>query len=253
MNDSKEMVSDLDLDESGSLEEPLRRWERTVAVCVGIASGGAGAYAVFASSNQAGTAVLLVASVVFLLIGIQGTPLIHFASGSNSVELERRRRVQRALKRADEEDNLDKAAGIVEGAAIAEPHLVPMGALYEHRLAGAIADLGYRVARETRHLDFDFLVQDDKNRRVFVEAKYYREGASKVYNTFVAHLLMKIGPPDNRNLYGRRALLVSNAPLSKISEELIERDSNVISFVIWRDERDNDDLSEALVRTFLKI
>src|SRR6516162_7951910 len=60
-----------------------------------------GGYAVFEKSNQAGTAMLLILAAIFLLIGVQGTPLIKFGSSSGSVELERRRRrkVQEALGR----------------------------------------------------------------------------------------------------------------------------------------------------------
>lgn len=61
--------------------EPLGRVERGIALAVGIAAGGGGGYAVFVSSNQAGTAILLVLSAIFLLIGVQGTSLIRFSAG----------------------------------------------------------------------------------------------------------------------------------------------------------------------------
>lgn len=247
MGDPEGINSDLSPDEVGSLREPLRLWERALAIFIGAISGGGGAYAVFASSNQAGTAVLLVASVVFLLIGIQGTPLIRFASGSSSVELERRRRVQYALRQAGEEDNAERAEGIVQGLAIAEPRLVPAGALYQIRVAKAISNFGFRVISEPRVEGFDFLVQDHENRKVFVEAKYYREGAGKVPNLIVSQLLMKIGPPDDRSRYGRKVVLVSNVPLSRMSEELIAAEPNVIRFAIWRDERDNEEFRSVLV------
>jgi hypothetical protein len=48
---------------------------------IGVAAGVAGGYAVFASSNQAGTAVLLVISLVFLLTGVEGTSLLSIGSG----------------------------------------------------------------------------------------------------------------------------------------------------------------------------
>jgi hypothetical protein len=85
--------------------EPLGTKERATALVIGIATGGGGAYAVFASSNQAGTAILLILSAIFLLIGIQGTSLIRFSTGSNTVELERRRRtVERAVKEIAREE-----------------------------------------------------------------------------------------------------------------------------------------------------
>ena len=54
----------------------LTRSQRQAALGLGILAGGGGAYAVFASSNQAGTVVLLLIALVFLLIGVEGTPLL---------------------------------------------------------------------------------------------------------------------------------------------------------------------------------
>ncbi len=54
----------------------LTRGQRQAALALGILAGGGGAYAVFASSNQAGTVVLLLIALVFLLIGVEGTPLL---------------------------------------------------------------------------------------------------------------------------------------------------------------------------------
>src|SRR5690349_5840152 len=90
--------------------EPLVKWERICALAIGVICGGAGGYAVFERSNQAGTAMLLILAAIFLLIGVQGTPLIRFGSNSGSVELERRRRkkVQLALEQASEENNTER-------------------------------------------------------------------------------------------------------------------------------------------------
>src|SRR6266702_5760117 len=106
--------------DNGELPEPLVKWERICALAIGAICGGAGGYAVFEKSNQAGTAMLLILAAIFLLIGVQGTPLIRFGSSSGSVELERRRRrkVQEALEQANEENNAEKAEGIVEGVKL---------------------------------------------------------------------------------------------------------------------------------------
>jgi uncharacterized membrane protein YdbT with pleckstrin-like domain len=52
--------------------EPLRWFERTLVTTVGLSTTGAGAYAIFVSSNQWGTAALIIAGAVMALIGIQG-------------------------------------------------------------------------------------------------------------------------------------------------------------------------------------
>jgi putative peptidoglycan lipid II flippase len=50
--------------------------ERRFALAIGTAAGVAGGCAVFVSSNQAGTALLLLIALVFLVIGLEGTPLL---------------------------------------------------------------------------------------------------------------------------------------------------------------------------------
>src|SRR5580698_6721018 len=109
------------------ISEPLVTWERICALAIGVACGGAGGYAVFEKSNQAGTTMLLILAAIFLLIGVQGTPLIKFGSNSGSVELERRRRrkIEEAIEQANEENNKQKAEGIVEAVKLVAPDLVP--------------------------------------------------------------------------------------------------------------------------------
>ena len=76
----------------GSADETRRhaglmtRRERQGALCIGTAAGGAGGYAVFASSNQAGTVVLLLISLVFLLVGVEGAPLLRVRAGVATAE-----------------------------------------------------------------------------------------------------------------------------------------------------------------------
>src|SRR5580700_972047 len=111
-----DLDEDNDLTSTGDSEppEPLVKWERICALIVGAVCGGAGGYVVFEKSNQAGTAILLILAAIFLLIGVQGTPLIRFGSNSGSVELERRRRrkIEEAIEQANEENNKQKAEGI---------------------------------------------------------------------------------------------------------------------------------------------
>lgn len=65
----------------------LPRWARISAMVLGILGGGSGAWAAFVSSNQAGTAMLLIASLALLLIGLQGTPILRIGASEASVEL----------------------------------------------------------------------------------------------------------------------------------------------------------------------
>jgi hypothetical protein len=105
---------------------------------IGTILAGLAIWALFTSSNQAGTAALLLVAAAFLLIGVQGTALVRFGSGSASVELDRRvaTAVQRAGEVAEQDPRL--ALGILEGAAIIEPRVGPA--------AGAFRAMSYESA-----------------------------------------------------------------------------------------------------------
>ncbi|PPJ18748.1 hypothetical protein C5F51_36210 [Nocardia nova] len=86
-------------------------------------------FAVFASSNQAGTAALFVAAAAFLLMGVQGTPLAKFGSGDKAMVFRERRRIQKQLlQRAATEDTPEGAEAYVNAAEIAAPSPVMTGA-----------------------------------------------------------------------------------------------------------------------------
>jgi hypothetical protein len=120
--------------------EPLRIWERTVALSVGTVFSALAIVALFKTENEVGTAAMLLVSAAFLLIGIQGTALTRFAGGSATVELERRRRTEMAVQRAEElaETEPEVARGILEGAALIEPRVGPA--------AGAFHAMSYENA-----------------------------------------------------------------------------------------------------------
>ena len=185
-----------------------------MALGVGIAAGAGGGYAVFASGNQAGTAILLILSAIFLLIGIQGTSLIRFSTGSNTVELERRKRtVERAVKEIAKEEP-ERAAGIIEGAELALPALGSismsaqmdlMAAQYELKLSAAISSIGYTVTGAERpDYGLDLHVADRENRTVGVAAKYRR-------NTVIPHRWLE---RSVQPLAGTTPLLVVTEPFS---------------------------------------
>ena len=95
----------------------LTRRQRQAAVVIGILAGGSGAYAVFASSNQAGTVVLLLTALVFLLIGVEGTPLLR----RTGTRISARRRHEAA-------PDAQHVAGLESDIAIAEPRLARQAA-----------------------------------------------------------------------------------------------------------------------------
>lgn len=242
---------DNDLTSTGDSEppEPLVKWERICALTVGAICGGAGGYAVFERSNQAGTAMLLILAAIFLLIGVQGTPLIRFGSNSGSVELERRRRrkVQQALEQANEEDNAEKAEGIVEGVKLVAPDLVPKSfetyRQYEDSVANALSKMGYKVSREESFKERRADLGITKNgRTVYAELKIHRRSIqSDVLHQVIGMATILSAP----------VLLIATSQLTNSARALIGHNS--VDFVQWRDETDNPELRATLERLFAEV
>jgi hypothetical protein len=232
------------LADNAELSEPLVKWERVCALAIGAICGGAGGYAVFEKSNQAGTAMLLILAAIFLLIGVQGTPLIKFGSSSGSVELERRRRkkVQEALEQANEENNAEKAEGIVEGVKLVAPDLVPSSfnayREYEDSVARALSKMGYEVFQEVSvgQLRTDLKITE-KDRTVYAELRHYlRPVPSQVIHQVIGIASVLSAP----------VLLVATSKLTNSAQSLIGQHN--VDFVQWRDEADNPELRAALER-----
>jgi hypothetical protein len=248
MADSDENKNFTSADNS-ELPEPLVKWERICALTIGVICGGAGGYAVFEKSNQAGTAMLLILAAIFLLIGVQGTPLIKFGSSSGSVELERRRRrkVQEALEQANEENNAEKAEGIVEGVKLVAPDLLPKSFNiyrdYEDSVARALSEMGYEVSQEVRvgPLRADLKITKS-GRTVYAELKYYQRQVQPQVIQQVIGMASVLSAP---------VLLVASSELTNSAQTLISY--NDIDFVQWRDEADNLELRAALERLLANV
>jgi hypothetical protein len=237
-----------------------------VALGVGIGAGGGGAYAVFASANQAGTAILLVLSAIFLLVGIQGTSLIRFSTGSNTVELERRGRgvAQRAEETAKKiaKQEPGRALGILEGARLALPALGPisehtvtslLAAEYEITLSAAISAMGYIVtgAELTAESHPDLLAEDPKGHEVVgVKAQYVHQAPPESRGPESGRL---VGPPRTE---GKLPLLiVTNSPVSARQSDwarTTERKAPM-RMISWRDGSDNQILQDSLTELFSLI
>ncbi|GAA5125702.1 hypothetical protein [Pseudonocardia adelaidensis] len=85
----------------------LSHWERIAATLLGLAGVGAGGAGVFLSDNQAGTTTILLLGAVFLLMAVQGTPII--SASKDKVELARRR-----LRAATAKELVESARGKIE-------------------------------------------------------------------------------------------------------------------------------------------
>lgn len=246
-----DLDEDNDFNSTGGNEpsEPLVKWERICALVIGAICGGAGGYAVFEKTNQAGTAMLLILAAIFLLIGVQGTPLIRFGSSSGSVELERRRRrkVQQALEQAKEEDNTEKADGIVEGVKLIAPDLVPRSydiyRHYEDNIEAVLSKMGYNVARQVPVNQYMADLAITKNGRIiYAELKYYH----RPIPTSVVHQVIGLA-----TVLSAPVVLIANTQLTNSARAYIGPDD--VDFVQWRDEADNPELRTTLERMFARV
>jgi hypothetical protein len=228
---------------------PLRGWERAAAVVIGTAFAGVAIYALFGSSNQAGTAALLVVAAAFLLIGVQGTPLIRFGSGPASVELDRR--AAAAVQRADEVAERDPqlAMGILEGAAIIEPRVSPAASAfrataYKQEVRQALERLrpaDATVAAAEPPVDFAVLAPAG---RILVSAVYRH--SRRLEQIDLAPLV------SNRQLADSAGgLLVSNQALSSsVADYIAGAAARKVSIqaVTWDGPGHDADLSQVLGR-----
>lgn len=204
---------------------------------------------------------MLILSAIFLLIGIQGTSLIRFSTGSNTVELERRRRiVEQAVKEAAKDD-IDRAEGIIEGAGLAIPNLLDFPyaeeTLYVRRLELAISELGYRTSR-TSYVDrgADITVRDSSSdAQLEVEVKYRRQ--SPLSPRIVRDAMRKYCNLREFNNLNMPLLIVTNVGFSTAATAYAIDAEQEFGFSArlrqWRDSADNDALGATLAELFSSI
>ncbi|MET8229852.1 hypothetical protein ABZS77_04130 [Micromonospora sp. NPDC005298] len=240
---------DAELDD---LADPLATWARASALLLGIAGGGFGCYAVFASDNQAGTAFLLVASVVLLLLGLQGTPLRSLGGGDYQIQLARLRlRAVRAIDKAARQESPEVAAAVADAVGSIDPGVAisrPPSLLYSQAVGQAIGRVGGSI--DPTHQDgpgdrgVDARVHLGSG-KVNVQVKYRSRGALGLRDIATASAKMRASGFDGGHL------IVTNAPLS---EEARQHNSEAqpelggVEVITWNDERDDGLLARALAR-----
>jgi hypothetical protein len=231
--------------------ETMKLWERWVAIVLGVILAGLGVWAVFKSSNQAGSAVLLLMGAAFLLIGVQGTPLIKIGGSTANLELERRRRrFEKAIEQAKSETNPDVAQGMIEATTILEPQLASspraqaslQGSLYYDRVEGALKGIFEGVEREPMRGQFDFAVTTPMGQTAIV-IKYRRVGPFRAND--VADLVRR------HKGQASKLVIVTNAPLSEEVRSINSAgtyDEMTVEVVTWNDAGDDNLLHRAVLR-----
>lgn len=227
--------------------EPLHWFERAAVTTIGVSATGAGAYAIFVSSNQWGTAALIVSGAVMALIGVQGTPLIRFTNSSTTVELARKqRRLESEVKEAQAQGDVAKAAGLAEGALIAEPRLMRpayRGLVYEQNVNLALLKLGYHVSPQAGYdAGYDLQVSDEDGHIVGVELKAYTRPVPAQVIRDLSYRYTGWAIP---------ILLVTSTPLTSSAKVLLA--SANLDHVAWRDENDDAQLHAKLQDMFGRL
>jgi hypothetical protein len=170
---------------------------------------------------------------------------MRFTSGSNVVELEQKRRIiVDAIVTAKEEGNPERAAGIAEGAAIANPALTPqaIGLQYELQVSAAIVGMGYLVSQVQWDAGYDLNIADANHGLINAELKRFsRPVPRKAIELFVRRASRSVVP----------AILITYTELSRSAREFVDTSGN-IDVVRWQGEDDNAVLEGTLRRIFAR-
>jgi len=232
----------------------LFSWERATAAVLGACGAFFGGLAVFTTSNQAGSAVLLLISAAFLLIGIQGTPLTKLTSGTNTLELDKRRIGQRLFRKARKEKDPEVAQAYEEAASLvlqgiqhAPRTLGDSARDYEHRVRQAFHRIGATVQPASEpDSPIDFVATKGESRTA-VMVKYRRHVIG----------IREIEPASNEvTRTGLPLMIVTNAPLSSKVQEFNSTwgDRHPRAEVVtWRNGSSDQQLLRVFVRTAVMI
>lgn len=228
----------------------LSRGERSGAAAAGVALLVAGCIATFRVENQAGTAVLLLSGVAFLVMGIQGTPLIRIGGENTSIEMERRyRRARRIVERIAEEDGPEAAHQAAEVLEDVDPHLrlghaADNAMTYERAVYDHLCNVldGTSVTITTGAVfgpaEVDILVETPED-RLLIDVKY---SSRQLLSASVVH---EVVGKFVRGIPGK-IILISNVPLTVSGIEWMKNAGQDVVFVQWRGGEDNQSLIDAL-------
>lgn len=244
-------MAEKDRDELDKPSEPLASLARAAAIFVGAVSAAAGTWAVFSSANQAGTAALLVMAVVFLLVGIQGTPLTKLTAGASSLELATLRR-QSAKQQLELAIIGQRAAEVIENSdpevaeAVASVIQRPprhygysatsrLAAKYADKVERTLQDSGFDISQETSIFDFELT---STNSRAAVETLFRSGGFLTAADA--SRVLVRA------HTYPGKVIVVSNVPFTASgSSILLEIGASIYQFV-WSDDQNPDELVRSI-------
>jgi len=230
----------------------LSRSERAFAASCGLALLIAGTVAVFLTDSDLGTAALLAAGLILVVLGVTGKLPSRISYGDKSVEW-LQDLVETSLNSADSietknevivsfgPDRLPKPAqrevSSAVGVYIAYEQSV-IAALNRVRPPDASASLESR--RGGRDEIADALLSHD-GKHLLIEIKY--RSSNRLSSHEISPILSRFGLV-NEKIGPANLLIVANVPPSASAAELMTRSSAV--FTLWRDEEDDSALKAAI-------
>ncbi|MEY9930425.1 hypothetical protein ABH926_005070 [Catenulispora sp. GP43] len=252
MPDETEARTDSD---AGAGGEPLSRWQRIAACALGLSSAGAGGVSVFLTTNQAGSVALLGVGAGFLIMGVNGTPIIKAKLKDYELTMAPRRHrvVEQALSEPPEEASktLDVLQQIDPGArtdpavrrAIGEVYQAEVHAALTRALVGTDLrvtdqrlrgkDQGFDIAIRSPSIAINVEVKHTSNSDIPLSANHVRQAYAYASRSVVPFLV------------------VTNHRLSNnIFEEAkpVDPEGRRVQFVRWSDRQDDSALQLALNR-----
>ena len=239
-------------DRDSAVEEPrqagrLTRWQRAWLFASAVAFGGLGVLAIFATENEAGTAVALLLCGVLLLVAIQGSMVQRITAGDKSIELAYVRRNIAEQAKSEAQDDPDSARELIEAYQAADPGsqgdpliASAKASIYESQVLAAVMIAMPEIAPGSQVAGGDDVLYRVDGKGLVVEAKY-RLPHRRLYPNDIRKLLERLAARPATAM-----LIVSNVGLTKEAQRLLDESQHLIRVVDW-----NPDDGPEPVRTAL--
>ncbi|MFD4142354.1 hypothetical protein [Streptomyces sp. NPDC058572] len=229
--------------------EPLSFWSRAAAGGIGFTLCGAGVVAVFSTENQAGSATLILAGALFILLAIGGNPLHSLGFGDAQMRVAVQRRRRRALAGVAEvppqeaRTALDALQTVDPGIRNEISFRYASAHAYEGLIRQRFLSLFPDSAISTSQPDydgFDFSVHRPEDRDIAVDVKYRPDGITRMLAR--EHVEQLLSQARGRVV---PVLLVSNSGLTPSAHGRLREAQSAgvkVGFAVWRDEHDDEAL-----------
>ena len=242
----------------------LTKQERAGATLIGLSGTIVGGFGIFLSDNQAGTAVILILGVVFLLMAVQGTAVrrITKEGGDFAERAAAEKRVYKSIELTREEDGPEAGQAALQAAIAARPDLSDSPVLSAVNDQLYVELIIFRIqyvwrARYGTSLMINRLIFDDANYDAVIRRSDSSAPDRTVTLTVLHTTTSQVRPKRVLNLIERsRDAIVPNIVVANAEYPDSLRDADgfqpeainnsTIALVTWRGSQDDKALLRAL-------